>query len=123
LAADNQNSDPESERIQSIDSLAERQNRVEGKLDQLLNMVTGGGKLVSHGQAQQDTEDRLDRPSSVAEQVRAELAKAEQDRASRSAAEDEKAEREQMKADLAALREKPPAPPQPRRQRVMWGSR
>jgi hypothetical protein len=119
-------SEPEYDQTeQRLDSLERTQEQQNTKLDSLIDKIDRfiGGKPVTHDRAQHDTEERLDRPSSVAEQVRAELAKAEQDRASQSAAEDEKAEREQMKADLAALREKPPAPPQPRRQRVMWGSR
>ena len=118
-------SDPETERIQSIDSLAQRQDKVEGKLDQVLAAIEKftGGPPATHQQAERQAEERLDRPSSVAEQVRAELAKAVQDRASRQAADDDKSEREQMRERLAKLEEKQPEPPQPRRQRVMFGPR
>jgi len=120
-----QEHDTEADRIQDIDQLASRQDRLEGKVDQILDVLGKftGGAPVSHGTAQGQTEDRLDRPSSVAEQVRAELAKAETARAADQAAADDKSERDQMKADLAKLKETRPEPPQPRRQRVMWGPR
>ena len=115
----------EADRIQDIDQLAGRVDSLTGKVDQILEVLGKftGGSPVSREAAQSQTEDRLDRPSSVAEQVRAELAKAETARAADQAAADDKSEREQMKADLAKLKETRPEPPQPRRQRVMWGPR
>jgi len=117
--------DSESDRIQDIDQLAGRVDSLSGKVDQILSVLGKftGGPPVSRETAAQQTEDRLDRPSSVAEQVRAELAKAEQQRASDQAAADDRSEREQIRARVAKLEETRPEPPQPRRQRVMWGPR
>jgi aminoglycoside phosphotransferase family enzyme len=98
---------------------AEQGTKLDAILDKLGHLVPG-----SHAEAQQRTEDRLDRPASVAEQVRAELARAEQERAEQDAADADKSEREQMREQLAALREKPPVPPMPLRSRILmkgWG--
>lgn len=90
-------------------------NKVDAKLDQLLDRI--------HGKAADHQETKLDRPSSVQEQVQAELARAEREAAASKAAEEEKSEREQIREQLAKLSEAPPAPPEPRRQRLMWGKR
>src|SRR5215469_17266384 len=86
--------DSEPERIQDIDQLAGRVDSLTSKVDQILSVLGKftGGPPVSRETAGQQTEDRLDRPSSVAEQVRAELAKAEQAQASERAAADDKTE-------------------------------
>jgi hypothetical protein len=96
-------------------ALGTRMTRLEEKLDQLL----AGG----HKKAEAREEQHLDRPSTVEEQVRAELQRAEQERAAAATAADEKTERETIKAQLAALAETPPAQPTPRRTRLMWGGR
>jgi lipoate-protein ligase A len=110
---------------QRLSHLETKQDQTDGKLDELIDMVRRftGGRPVTHGQAERDTEDRLDRPSSVAEQVRAELAKARADADAEAAASADKSDRESMRERLARLEEKAPLPPQPRRQRVMWGNR
>lgn len=99
----------------------ERIERVEGKLDSLIETVS---KLVpgSHAEAEQQTEKRLDRGSSVEEQVRAELAKAEREKAAQAAADADKADRETVAQRLARLEETPPAPPRLRRTAFLgWG--
>ena len=100
----------------------DRLDRVESKVDRLADLVA---KILpgSHGEAEQRTEDRLDRPSTVAEQVRAELDRAAREQADADAASAEKSEREQVRAELAALREKPPQAPTPKRTRMLgWGA-
>lgn len=101
---------------QRVDRLESGQQSLSDKLDEILSRLTGGGPAVSHDQAQQQTEDRLDRPSSVAEQVRAELARAAKEQ-------NDVAERETIAQRLARLEETKPEPPQPRREKVMWGGR
>jgi hypothetical protein len=96
-------------------ALSDRMTRLEEKLDQLL--------ASGHKKAEAREEAHLDRPSTVEEQVRAELQRAEQERAAAASAADEKTERETIKAQLAALAETPPAQPTPRRTRLMWGGR
>lgn len=117
--------DSETERIQSIDSLAERQSRTESKLDEILGMLTGGAR--PRGQSQRREADGDDseagRPGSVAEQVRAELARARAQEKADADAAAKQTETETLKQRLAKLEEKAPEPPQPFRQRLMWGSR
>jgi hypothetical protein len=100
----------------------DRLDRLEDKVGKLAEAVAA---LVpgTHAEAQDHTEDRLDRPSSVEEQVAHALAQARAD--------DAKHEREAalhgdvqtVKDDLAKLREKPPAAPVPRRERLLGWSR
>jgi len=101
-----------------VDHLETGQQQQDAKLDQIIGQLA---KLLpgSHAEAQQRTEDRLDRPASVAEQVRAELARADAERKAQTDADADKSEREQMREQLAALREKPPVPPMPLRSRIL----
>ena len=99
----------------------ERIERVEDKLDGLIAAVN---KLLpgSHAEAEEHTEERLDRPSSVEEQVRAELARRDREAAAKAAADAEKADHESVKERLARLEEKPPAAPRLRRTHLLgWG--
>jgi hypothetical protein len=96
----------------------ERIDRIETKLDELLS------KLGSSQQAEADERTRLDRPSTVEEQVRAELERAKQEEAAAASAESEKSQLQQMQEQLAKLLETPPdVPPPPRRTRITWGGR
>jgi hypothetical protein len=95
-----------------------RLDRLERKLDELL-----AGENPGHATAQAHEERHLDRPSSIEEQVRMELAKAEREQQAAAEKDAEKSERQQIKDNLAKMMEQKPAPPQPRRQRVMWGPR
>jgi flagellar motility protein MotE (MotC chaperone) len=99
-----------------------RLDRLEGKVDKLADMLA---KLVpsgSHADAQARTERRLDRPSTVEEQVRAELAKARADQERAEQEQAAKAEQETVAQRLARLEEVKPEPPERRSTRVMWGS-
>ncbi len=96
----------------------DRMDRLERKLDELL-----AAKGPAHAAAEAHEEKHLDRPTTTAEMVRAELARARQEDAAAAKAEAEKSEVQQIKDNLARLTEQAPAAPQPRRQRVMWGSR
>lgn len=83
----------------------------------IANLVPG-----SHAEAEQRTERRLDRGSSVAEQVRAELDKIKDEDAAAAAAQTEQNERRQVAERLARLEEQPPAPPRSRRTVLLgWG--
>ena len=48
-------------------------NALDSKLDRIIDMF-GGAEGKAHDAAQQHTEERLDRPSTVAEEIRAQLA-------------------------------------------------
>jgi hypothetical protein len=98
-----------------------RLDRMEDKLDAVIATVAG---LVpsGHAEAQRREADKLDRPSQVAELVAAELSRRDKERADREQAEAEKSERAQTGERLARLEEKPPAPPERRATRFMWGS-
>jgi hypothetical protein len=98
-------------------STENRLDRLEHMMEQLL------AARPDHDKAQARQEQHLDRPSTVEEQVRMELAKAktaEQDAADKDS---EKSERQTIKDTLAKLTEAKPEQPQPRRQRLMWGPR
>lgn len=98
-----------------VERLETGQSSIIAKLDELL--------ASGHAKAEQRTEAKLDRPSTIEEQVRMELER--KDREAKAAADKdaEKTERETIAQRLAKLEEQPPRPPQPRRQRVMWGKR
>jgi hypothetical protein len=95
-----------------------RLDRLERKLDELL-----AGRTPAHAKAEAHEEQHLDRPSTIEEQVRAELARAEQEKAKADADEQAKSEQQTIREQLAKLTESKPVAPQPRRQRVMWGPR
>lgn len=101
-------------------STDQRLGRLESAVERIEQAITG--IAPSHDEAQQHTEDKLDRPSNVAEQVRAELEKArrEQEAADRAAA--ERGELEGLKERVAKLAETPPAPPSLKRVKILgWG--
>jgi hypothetical protein len=98
------------ERVERLES---GQESVLGKLDELL--------ARGHATAGQHEADRLDRPSAIEEQVRAELDRAERERQAAADADAEKTERATIREQIARLAERPPAAPVPRRQRVIWG--
>lgn len=105
--------------------LEDRVERLEGstgRIERMLEQLTGAaGK--AHDAAEEHEEKHLDRPSSVAEMVKAELQKAEQEKAKADADAADKSERQSMKERLDKLMEAKPVAPQPRRQRLMWGPR
>lgn len=96
----------------------DRLDRVESKVDRLADAVErflGGG----HPAPPAD-----DGPADIGEQVRAELAKAREAEEAQRAAETEQQEKAQLRADVAALKERAPTPPVPRRTRMLgWGDR
>lgn len=103
----------------------ERLTALEHAVDRIEHAVE---RLVpgSHAEAEQRTERRLDRGSSMAEAARAALAEAreqeQRDQAAAAAAESQTAERRQVQERLAALEERPPAPPRLRRTVLLgWG--
>lgn len=104
-----------------VERLETSTGKIESKLDELLGMFKTGGK--AQVAAAEHEERKLDRPSAVEEQVRAELARAEQEAKAKADAESEKSERQTIREQLARLTETKPVAPQPRRQKIMWGPR
>jgi uncharacterized protein (UPF0335 family) len=105
-----------------VERLETGQTTITGKLDEVLAKLGGlGGQ--AHDAAAAHEAAKLDRPSSVEEQVRAELARAEAERKAAADADADKSERQQIKDTVAKLTEVAPVPPQPRRERLMWGGR
>lgn len=101
-------------------STDERLTRVENAVERIEQAVSA--LVPSHQQAQQHTERRLDRASTVAEQVQAVLDQRERQAAEQQAADAKRAEEESLKERLARLEERPPAPPRLRRTRILgWG--
>jgi|SRR6185437_10217751 len=98
----------------NLEQVNQRLDRQQATLDRLAEAVA---RILpgSHAEAEQRTEQRLDRPSSVEEQVRAELARAQQEQADQQQA-------ETVAQRLARLEEQPPAPQLPRRTKLLgWG--
>lgn len=100
----------------------------ESRLDRLETRVASIAEAVnrllpgSHGEAQQRTEARLDRPNDVQEQVRAELARRDKEAADQAAADTARQEQENLKTQVARLSEQPPQPQVPRRTKILgWG--
>jgi len=106
---------PEGDLTDRVERLETGQQTITEKLDELLG--------ITHARAEKQEEQRLDRPSTVAEQVRAELARAEEEKAAEQKRAEKEAEQETLAQRLARLEESPPVQPQPRRQRIMWGPR
>ena len=117
-ASTTETADPEASRIKSLDEQDQRIGRLEQGIEKILD-VLGKGEGKAHEHAEQHTEDRLDRPSTIAEQIREQLAEAK----AREAADAEKrgqAERlaavEQKVTDMA---EKTPEAPQRRIEKIL----
>jgi hypothetical protein len=98
--------------------LAARVDSLDSKLDRIIDLF-GAKKDQAHDAAQQHTEERLDRPTSVAEEIRAQLAA---QRASDEAAAAGRADadwRKDVNDKLAGLTEQQPEPPQRRVEKLM----
>jgi cell division septation protein DedD len=100
----------------TVAELAERQDRTEGKLDQILEALKGTAGAL-HKPAQQATEARLDAPGNVAAEVQAELDR--RDKATRAA--DTEAKVGTLSETVAKLAEKTPEAPVRRVTRWMYG--
>jgi hypothetical protein len=102
-------------------STAELSGRIDGlesKLDLLIDKL-GGKKDDAHDAAQQHTEERLDRPSSIAEEIRAQLAAA---KAAEAADAEKRGQADRLAAVEAAvtgMAEKVPEAPQRRVEKLM----
>ena len=102
-------------------STDDRLDALTDRVDKLAQAVAG---LVpgSHAQAEQRTADRLDRPSSVEEQVAAALQQAQADQAEQERRARIDGQLSDVQTRLAELHEQPPKPPVPRRRTLLgWG--
>lgn len=122
IVADTDETTNTTEDAPSIDELEQRVSGVESKLDLILDKLSGT-RDQAHAAAEKHTEDRLDRSSSIAEQIRAQLAE-------RQAAEADAAEKRGHADRLAAVEErltgmaeKPPEDPLRPVTRFIWGNR
>lgn len=97
--------------------LETRVSGVESKLDLILDKL-GGAKDQAHAAAEAHTEERLDRPTSIAEQVRAQLAK---ERAEAAADADKRGTADRLAAVEAKINmaEQVPEPPQRRIEKIL----
>ena len=117
-ASTTETAEAEAGRIRSLEEQDQRISHLEQGIDRILE-VLGKGEGKAHQRAEEHTEDRLDRPSTIAEQIREQLAEAK----AREAADAEKrgqAERlaavEQKVTDMA---EKTPEAPQRRIEKIL----
>jgi hypothetical protein len=104
---------PEGDLDDRVTRLETGQTQIIGRLDQLL----AGG----HRKAEEHEENKLGRPTSIEEQVRAELERKDREASEAADKEGTKTALATVKDTLAKLTEVKPVQPQPRRQRVMWG--
>ena len=95
------------QRLDRLEDTQREQGVILERIEAALSRLVPG----SHAEAQQRTEEHLDRGSSIKEQVEAELARRDKEAADRQAADAERADRETIREAAARLREKPPAPP------------
>jgi hypothetical protein len=100
-----------------VERLESGQGRILAKLDELL----GGGKPAPAAAEPGDT--TTGRPSTIEEQVRAELARKDAEARAAADKDAEQSERQTIRDQIAKLTEAKPVVPQPKRQRVMWGPR
>jgi hypothetical protein len=100
--------------------LAARVDGLAGQLDIILDKL-GGAETKAHDAAQQHTEDRLDRPTSMAEEIRAQLAERDKADAAAKQAKDDADWRASVDGRLAGMAEHAPEPPARKIERVMWG--
>ena len=117
-ASTTETAEAEAGRIRSLEEQDQRISHLEQGIDRILE-VLGKGEGKARQRAEEHTEDRLDRPSTIAEQIREQLAEAK----AREAADAEKrgqAERlaavEQKVTDMA---EKTPEAPQRRIEKIL----
>jgi len=102
-------------------TIAELDEKIDAVIDTLRGLMG-----TAHGQAQQRTEDRLERGSSVEDTVRAELARlqAERERKAAEQGRDDtiKSHAAQLAEVKAKLSETPPETPVRLITRILWGS-
>lgn len=103
----------------------EQQDDTGARLDRLETTVGRIAAAVdrllpgSRQDAQQRTEDR---PTDIQAQVRAELERRDREAAEQQAAQTAEQEQRELRETVARLQEQPPAPPVPRRTRLLgWG--
>lgn len=90
--------------------LAARVDGLAGKLDTILDKL-GGAETKARDAAQQHTEDRLDRPTGVAEEIRAQLAARDKADAAAKQAKDDQEWRASVDGRLAGMAEQAPEAP------------
>lgn len=96
-------------------NLADRVNTIEGKLDQVLGAL--------HGKAAGVTAAKLDEHTDMEEAARREIARLREEDQRQAAADADKATITGLQADVAALKETPPAAPVRKIERLMWPGR
>jgi hypothetical protein len=116
--ADEPDTEPAETDAPSTAELSGRIDGIESKLDLLIDKL-GGKKDEAHDAAEQHTQDRLDRPSSIAEEIRAQLAAA---KATEAADAEKRGQADRLAAVEAAvtgMTEHAPEPPQRRIEKMM----
>ena len=116
--ADDDTETAEPETGSSTAELEQRVSGIESKLELILDKL-GGAKDQAHDAAQQHTEDRLDRPSNIADEIRQQLA---QQRAAEAADAEKRGQADRIAAveqSLAGMAEKTPEAPLRRVEKIM----
>ena len=101
----------------------ERLNRLEGAVTRIEGMLTRLVPTGTRADSQQRVERHLDRGSSIEEQVRAELDRRDKAAADQAAQKEAADSARQVQERIAALEERPPAPPVKRATKALgWGA-
>ena len=101
----------------------ERLDRVESAITRIEGMLSRLVPTGSRADSQQRVERHLDRGSSIEEQVRAELDRRDKAAADQAAQKEAADSARQVQERIAALEERPPAPPVKRATKALgWGA-
>jgi hypothetical protein len=102
----------------TVAELAERQERTEGKLDQILE-VLGKTKDTAHDKAADHEAEKLNEPTSVADEIRRQLEERDQADQAKKAGEEQQSWRAGVDAKLGELAEKKPESPARKVEKIM----
>ena len=95
---------------------------LDSKLDRVLS-VLGQGESRAHEHAQEHTQNRLDRPTTIADEIRRQLEEQRAADQAKTDADDAANWRQGVTDTLAGLTEQVPEPPVRKVERFMWGKR
>ena len=101
--------------------LAGRVDALDSKLDMILDKISGTTS-TAHDAAQQHTEDRLDRPSTIADEIRQQLAQRDAEAAAAAEKQGVTAKLADLEAKVTGMGEHRPGAPV-RRVEKLWGWR
>jgi hypothetical protein len=110
--------DQETDRIQSISDIQQRQDTLDGKLDKILSML-GGGEKKAHQSSETYMQERYDQSTSVADELARQLDERDRKEAARKQSADLEEWRKGVDTKLSGMGEQAPESPVRKIERVM----